>query len=213
MDVSQLNANSTNQRTALATDVSGDFETFLRMMTTQIQNQDPLSPMEADQFASQLAAFSMVEQQTLTNQRLEAILSGLTTNRLAGYSDLVGRVAVHQGAFEFSGSSIDLEIEDGSAPNDSAKIVILNASGAVAGEIGVAPGQTRITWSGQGLDGQVVEPGQYSAIVRRVSDDAVLDIPVSTAGTVEEVRFGNGEAELLLADGTVVSESSVSKLR
>ena len=47
---------------------SQHFETFLKMLTTQIQNQDPLSPMQADQFADQLASFSMVEQQTLTNQ-------------------------------------------------------------------------------------------------------------------------------------------------
>lgn len=213
MDIPQLGNGPSTPVSSVGTDVSGDFETFLRMMTTQIQNQDPLSPMEADQFASQLAAFSMVEQQTLTNQKLDAILSGMTRNGLAGYSELVGRVAVHQNAFEFSGSPIDLEIGKLGTLEGNAKVVIVDATGEIAAELGIGAGQMKVTWNGEGLNGQPVNPGQYGAMIRQSSDDAVSDVPVSTAAIVEEVRFGNGEAELLLADGTVIRESWVSKLR
>lgn len=213
MDIPQIGGSPTSVGQATATDVSGDFETFLKMMTTQIQNQDPLSPMQADQFASQLATFSMVEQQTLTNQRLEALIGAMATGGLAGYSGLVGRVAAHEKAFQFSGTPVDLEIGGFRDPDGSAKLVILDKNGSVFFERSIPAGQSRITWDGTDPEGRLAQPGQYSAEVRRSSDNVTLDVPVSTAAMIEEVRFGNGLAELLLADGTIISENAVSTLR
>ena len=53
--------------------MASDFETFLLMMTTQAQNQDPLEPMDSSEYASQLAQFSMVEQQVQTNDLLSSL--------------------------------------------------------------------------------------------------------------------------------------------
>ena len=53
--------------------ISSDFETFLKMLTTQLQNQDPLDPVKSEDFAVQLATFSGVEQQVLTNDLLESL--------------------------------------------------------------------------------------------------------------------------------------------
>ena len=59
--------------------ISSDFETFLRLLTTQMQNQDPLNPMESTEFASQLAQFSAVEQQVRSNELLVGLQAGLQT--------------------------------------------------------------------------------------------------------------------------------------
>ena len=61
---------STGTSTAALT---SDFQTFLKLMTTQLQEQDPLSPMDSTEYLSQLASFSTVEQQTLTNKYLESL--------------------------------------------------------------------------------------------------------------------------------------------
>lgn len=70
-----------------------DFETFVKMLTTQLKNQDPLDPMDSANFASQLAAFSSVEQQVLTNDRLETIKNQLASSGLLSHSEWVGKFA------------------------------------------------------------------------------------------------------------------------
>lgn len=61
---------------ANATALSSDFETFLKMLTVQMQNQDPLNPIDSTEYAMQLATFSSVEQQVLTNDLLRQMMGG-----------------------------------------------------------------------------------------------------------------------------------------
>ena len=56
-------------------ELSGNFDTFLTLLTTQLQNQDPLSPMDSNQFTQQLVEFSGVEQQINTNQNLQTLIN------------------------------------------------------------------------------------------------------------------------------------------
>ena len=74
-----------------ASALSSDFETFLLMLTTQMENQDPLNPIESQDFAVQLATFSGVEQQVRTNDLLESLANGLG---LSGMSQLAGWVGM-----------------------------------------------------------------------------------------------------------------------
>src|SRR5690606_19156239 len=80
------------QAAARASSVAnGDFDTFLKMLTTQIANQDPLNPMEGSDFAVQLATFSGVEQQARTNQLIEALASRMGVSGLSQLSGWIGR--------------------------------------------------------------------------------------------------------------------------
>lgn len=213
MDVTSIGQTSGKMHAGNVDAIGNDFETFLRMLTTQIQNQDPLSPMESDKFASQLASFSMVEQQTLTNQKLEAVLHGLSAGGLGGYSGLVGREAVHQGAVRFSGLPVEFEIEGREGAPANAILAVLDDEGGPVAELALGAGQERVTWDGTAPDGRSVLPGFYQAELRRISDGEALEIPVATSAVIEEVRFSGDEVELLLADGSVIPESGVSKLR
>ncbi len=213
MDVSPTEAGLTNHNPLSGSGVSHDFETFLRMLTTQIQNQDPLNPMAADQFASQLASFSMVEQQTLTNQNLESLLSALGTGRLASHASLVGRHALHDGPFDYSGPGVEFELERAFEANNEAKLTIIDDDGSMVAELNVAAGQTRITWDGTAEDGLAASPGTYVAELRSAVDSSVVNTPVYTGDIIEEVRFDDTGTELLLANGTRVKEADVSKLR
>ena len=68
--------NTSNSNTNASSKISSDFETFLLMLTTQLENQDPLNPIESQDFAVQLATFSGVEQQVLTNDLLSDLGQG-----------------------------------------------------------------------------------------------------------------------------------------
>ena len=63
--------------------ISSDFETFLKMLTAQMENQDPLNPMDSADYAVQLATFSSVEQQVLTNDLLQAMTLQLGSSGMA----------------------------------------------------------------------------------------------------------------------------------
>lgn len=193
--------------------VSQDFETFLKMLTTQIQNQDPLSPMQADQFATQLASFSMVEQQTLTNQKMEALASIFESSRIASYADMVGRLAFHAGPFNFSGPEVPFDLGNAAWNDGTYKISILNYSGSVVKDLFLPEDQTRVVWDGTAQDGRPLSAGIFTAEIRRISDEVPLNVPIYTGDLVEEVRFEDNGAKLVLANGSVISQADVSKVR
>ncbi|MCC7047960.1 MAG: hypothetical protein IT562_14710, partial [Alphaproteobacteria bacterium] len=68
-----------------------NFDQFLTLLTTQLKNQDPLSPMDSAQFTQQLVSFAGVEQQINTNKNLETLLSLQKSNQMVGALDLMGK--------------------------------------------------------------------------------------------------------------------------
>lgn len=210
--VSSVNFDNVIQ-TEPETEVTQDFETFLKMLTTQIQNQDPLSPMAADQFSNQLASFSMVEQQTATNQKLESLLASFESSGIGTYASIVGRFALHEEPFLFSGAEISFEIAGAPGEVDDRKITIVDASGSIIFEKKLSSNQSSFIWDGKDSDGRLTPLGTYQAELRKASDGTVLDAEITTGGVVEEVRFGGPQAELLLANGTVILEADVATIR
>src|ERR1700742_2166252 len=82
------------QNSASAQELSSNFNTFLTLLTTQLQNQDPLSPMDSNQFTQQLVMFSQVEQQINTNDNLQSLIAlnlSQTANSAVNY---IGRSVV-----------------------------------------------------------------------------------------------------------------------
>src|SRR6185437_4592382 len=75
-----------------------NFNTFLTLLTTQLQNQDPLSPMDTNTFTQQLVSFSEVEQQIDTNNNLQSLIQLQTTNESIAALPLVGQQIQYSGA-------------------------------------------------------------------------------------------------------------------
>ena len=191
---------------------SNDFETFLRMLTTQIQNQDPLSPMQANEFASQLASFTMVEQQTLTNQKLDALLNGGSASDVLSFAGLVGRTVVHDAQFKFTGAPVEFEFT-GDDLHEPAKLVVLNSEGSIVSEQIVMPGSAKTDWTGLDSTGRFVEIATYAAELRSLNTDQPLEIDVRTVSTIEEIRFEPSGVTFLLASGSVIDEGMLRMLR
>lgn len=92
------------------TSTNSDFQTFLKMLTAQITNQDPLNPMEGSDFAVQLATFAGVEQQTQTNKLLQSMLDTGTSEHITKLSHLIGRHVLTSGPVHYSGDAIEVQL-------------------------------------------------------------------------------------------------------
>ena len=78
--------------------IAGDFDTFLKILTTQLQNQNPLDPIDSSQFTDQLVQFSSVEQSIKTNKNLEQLIALSGANAFTGVVSYIGKEVTAEGA-------------------------------------------------------------------------------------------------------------------
>lgn len=190
--------------------LASDFQTFLQMLTAQMRNQDPLNPLQASDFAVQLATFSGVEQAVRTNQLLEALMAQSAVAELAGLVGMTARAPV-PAQFDGNGTSLSLP----SFPQaDSATLLVRNAFGQVVDSVEVPPGGGTMTWRGLGPDGTPLPQGVYSFEVAGFIGGAFFDSrPAETYAPVIEARRDNGMTMLVLAGNIEIPLGDVTALR
>lgn len=194
-------------------EISSDFETFLKMLTVQMQNQDPLNPVDSSDYAVQLATFSGVEQQVQTNDLLRGLNAIMGTSGMAQMAAWVGKEARAAVPAYFDGKSITI------SPNpvvisDRAEIVVSDSSGAEIERFDIPVKADPIEWSGLDADGNPHPSGSYSfEVVSMVGGDVLSRDPVDVYSVITEVRSQGGESVLIMAGGAAVSASQVSALR
>lgn len=138
----------------VATAGSADFDTFLKMLTAQLKNQDPLNPMEGTEFAVQLATFSGVEQQAQTNKLLNQLITQLGGGGgLGQMADWIGKEARTTAPVWFGDKALTLAVDPDPAA-DSVILVARNAAGREIGREEIGPGAGQIDWFGRGRFGQ-----------------------------------------------------------
>ena len=190
--------------------LSSDFETFLLMLTTQMENQDPLNPIESQDFAVQLATFSGVEQQVRTNDLLESLAGGLGASGIAQLASWVGMEARTTAPAMFDGAPLTLAPEP--APGaDSAVLVARNTFGLEVSRQEIPLGQSTIEWAGTATP---LDPGQYSFTLESFSAGEVIAVsPVASYARVTEARQGQNGVDIVLEGGVVVPSEQVTALR
>jgi flagellar basal-body rod modification protein FlgD len=193
--------------------LSGDMDTFLRLLTAQLRNQDPLKPMEPTEFAVQLATFSSVEQQVRTNDFLEKIagegsLSGMAD--LAGWVGMEARVAA---PVQFSGAPVSLNYRAESGA-DAAVLVTYDSLNREVKREAVSPTATTLTWVGSDGKGGLLPNGSYSFKLESVKAGEVLSQkPVEVFAVITEVQSGTDGPIVVLQGGSSVAASAVTALR
>lgn len=193
--------------------ISSDFETFLKMLTAQMENQDPLNPMDSADYAVQLATFSSVEQQVLTNDLLQAMTLQLGSSGMAEMAAWVGKEARAAAPAFFDGSPVTV------APNpasiaDTVELVVRNAAGEDVQTLTIPVSAEPVEWAGVSSDGTPFPQGLYTFEVRSIAGGEVLmQEQAEVYSTVQEVRAEGGETILMLEGGVAVSALSVSALR
>lgn len=217
MDITQLSQTAqspTNPAaTNAATQISSDFETFLKMLTAQMQYQDPLNPIDSTDYATQLATFSGVEQAVLTNDLLRSLTTQMTTGGLVDMAALVGKEVRHVGPAYFDGQPMTL-LPTRTVAADSAELVVRNAAGVEVQRQTIPSGAETIEWAGVGTDGTPMPAGVYEfEIQSRSNGQIIAQNPVASYGTVNEVRLEAGVTMLVLAGGITVASDQVTALR
>lgn len=206
-------ASQASTRRERASFASNDFETFLKMLTTQIKHQDPLNPMEGSDFAVQLATFSGVEQQVRTNELLQTLVGADGGAGLAAYAGWIGREVRSTAAAWFGDDPVRLEIAADEAA-DEVVLVTFDANGKMVSREAIGPGSGEIEWFGMDADGNRLPEGHYSFRIENWQGETKLsESPVESYSRVVGVEAGANGAELRLAGGNSVAASAVSALR
>ena len=190
-----------------------DFDVFLQMMTAQARYQDPLDPIDSTEYASQLAQFSMVEQQVGTNDFLTALFNRMNLSGFAGLAGWVGMEARAVAPVEFTGSAVTV-IPYPNENADDAYLVATDVDGAVVTREQIPLGNTPIEWQGLQQDGTPVPHGTYSLSVENRQEGQVIGTSSAEIyGRVIKTQMLNGEIVLVLAGGHMVLSDFVTGIR
>lgn len=202
----------TNQAKTDATKqgLATDFNDFLILLTTQLQNQDPLSPMDSTEFTNQLVAFTSVEQQINTNQKLDNLVALQLGNAFSGAQSYVGKNISYVGSeFSYDGSSANIKYSLGGDAT-SAKINIVNDDGAVVYTETVpgSMGAHDFVWDGSLTTGGKASSGTYGVeVVAFDENDEIVENTVVVTGKVRGTEVQDGQIFLLVGDRAVPMSS------
>ncbi len=196
-----------------ASALASDFDTFLQMLTTQMQNQDPLNPIESSDFAVQLATFSSVEQQIRTNDLLADMVAGNGASGLAQLAGWVGMEARVSGTASFDGAPITLA-PDPDPASDSAYLVVRDTFGNRVSREQLPLNSETVLWGGVGPDGSPLANGDYVFELESVNAGEVTSSkPIDHYALIKEARLGATGVDIILAGGSAVASSDVVALR
>jgi flagellar basal-body rod modification protein FlgD len=202
MDVtSATSAATTSQAASAQKSLSSNFDTFLTLLTTQLKNQDPLSPMDSNQFTQQLVQFSQVEQQINSNKNLESLISLTKTQSATNAVSYLGKtLTVTDGTAALQNGAAGWAY---SLPNDAAtaRLVVTDAKGHVVytgvGETGA--GLHSFSWDGKTNAGNDVPAGSYKlSVVAQAADGSAIKSEVASHGAVSEVDLTGTEPMLMI---------------
>lgn len=182
---------TTSASAAAKQTLSQNYDSFLKLLTTQLQHQDPLSPMDSSQFVSQLVQFSEVEQAIATNSNLENLISIDKSNQTTAALGYIGSTV------EASGSSAPLQ--NGQAQFSynittpgANEIVITDQNGSPVAVANGDPtaGKHTFTWDGTKADGSKAPDGVYN-IQLVGADGTPLTVDTTAFGKVTGVSSGS----------------------
>ena len=213
MDVTSTTQTST--QTPVATKPKAtDYDTFLKMMTTQIKNQDPLNPMSADNFAVQLATFSGVEQQTKTNDLLSQQLSQNALNSMAQMVGWVGKEARIAAPARFDGSTPVTLSPNPALAADKAVLVAKDSTGAEVSRTEIPVSSADYQWQGLDSAGNPLPAAVYDLSLESYQGDTLLgSTPVEYYGRITEIRNSTIGVTAMFDGGVEVSTALVTALR
>ncbi len=191
-----------------------DFQQFLTLLTTQLQNQDPLSPMDSTEFTNQLVQFAQVEQQINQNQKLDDLVALQLSS--------ISSVALGYVGMDISYISSDMNY-DGETPVDityalaseavTCKINVYNEDGVLVytGDAPKNTGTNTVTWSGKKTNGEAVEEGTYTVKIDALDkNNKTIENSTVVTGHVRGIETQNGVVYVLVGERAVMISSIVN---
>ncbi|WP_439575822.1 flagellar hook assembly protein FlgD [Phreatobacter sp.] len=190
--------------------LSQNFDTFLQLLTTQLRNQDPTQPMDANQFTQQLVQYSQVEQQLSTNSKLDQLLSSFQTNQTTTALGYLGTTVRYDSSVVVPGStgaSWNLTVPESGAytvriRDQNGNLVKETAADFTAGS------QQQFNWDGKRSDGQPLGTGAYTMELFRSNGTEVAQLAVTNTGQVTSVDTSTGSPRVTVG-GQVIPVSRI----
>jgi flagellar basal-body rod modification protein FlgD len=183
--------------------LSGNFSTFLTLLTTQLKNQDPTAPMDSNQFTQQLVEFSQVEQQIDSNNNLKTLISQGTSQAGVNATTYLGKhVSVTNGNASLSGGQANWSYTLGTTAAAS-QITITDPNGKVVytGAGSTTAGNNSFSWNGQDNAGNQLSDGTFKmAVTATTSDGSAVTTSVASAGTVSQIDMTSGTPQLVIGN-------------
>ena len=201
--------------TSAVTKLSADYDMFLKLLTAQMQNQDPMNPTDTSQYTQQLVQYSQVEQSIQQNTTLKSILSSLGTQSLAQFTPMIGRsVETNSGV---SGVSADQPGQwTWTAARDVTSIVatITDDKGRTVDtrNIDTKGASGSFSWNGTSAAGRQLPEGNYQvSFAGTDSSGTKVAVTPHAYGTVSDVQLKDG-AVLVTVNGMQVSASDLIRI-
>ena len=198
------NAARTSQSTVT---LAEDFSQFLQLLTTQLQNQDPLSPMDSNQFTEQLVQFSQVEQSINTNSKLDDLVSLSLNQSISSAVNYIGKEVEYVSAeISYDGETPTTIRYSQNEPGTQSFINIYTEDDQLVYSSSADPsvGVHEFTWNGTDLLGQEVGNGTYVLYVDTLDADGnSIDTTTVVSGKVRGVEQQNGVTYALVGERAV----------
>lgn len=197
------------------TQIAGNFTQFLQLLTTQLKNQNPLDPLDTNQFTQQLVQFAGVEQQLKTNDTLTALLNSTQASTATGALGFVGAEVTADGATSaLADGAAQWQLTAPRAASE-AVITITDASGSVVATDNrtLTAGPQTYAWDGRTSTGQMGPDGNYTInVVARDATGQQMNVATELTGVVDGVDL-TGETAVLTIGLVRVPFGSVKSIR
>jgi len=204
--------------TAGSQQLAGNFDTFLQLLTTQLQNQNPMDPLDTNQFTQQLVEFASVEQQVNMNTNLQTLISLQHTAEATSAMQLIGlNAAVKSNTAVLSNATGSPATWSFSVPSPATgQLSITNASGQTvfSGAVTLNPGNQTFTWNGQGNNGITWPDGNYTMSINATgANGQPVTISTEVQGTISGIDLSQNPPQVVIGgqDYPLNSIQSISR--
>ena len=195
--------------------IADNFDTFLTLLTTQLKNQNPLDPLDTNQFTQQMVQFTSVEQQLKTNSFLESLTNSAQNGSNVQAVSFIGRKITAAGAqSNLSNGSATWEYSlDRDAPNSRVTITDSLGNTVSSEELSLSGGTGQYVWNGHDSSGNQYPDGAYSITIQaRDSNNSPVTATTRISGVVSGVDL-SGKEPVLLVNGAQVNLSSITAVQ
>lgn len=206
--ITSVTSSSSSASASMKQSIGMDKDDFLTLLITQLQNQDPLNPMDGTEFMTQMAQLTQVEQAYNTNTNLESILSALNNSSSLSASSLVGKSVSATGSQVAlaSGGSAQISYSVPSAA-EQVTVTITDSNGSTVRTLTqgqTAAGTSSVTWDGRDASGNQLAAGTYNVSVAGINSagNTVTCQPLVT-GKVEGISYSGTSVTMTIGGLTV----------
>jgi len=198
--------------------LAGNFDTFLQLLTTQLQNQDPLDPLDTDQFTQQIVEFASVEQQVNMNSNLQTMISLQQTSVATSALQFLGdTVTINGNAAALSNANgIPATWSLTTSSPATANVTITSSTGQTAytGTVSLNAGTQSYTWNGKGNNGVTWPDGNYTISISATgANGQPVTVSTQVTGVVTGINLSQNPPTLTVGGQNVAINQIVSITR